>query len=136
MKTIEKNIEEHPQIKVVLDIHRDAYVYADGSKLRVAKEINGNSTAQVMLVLGTDSMGLTHDNWRDNLTFAAKIQNTAELMYPTLMRPLNLRRERFNTHITKGSLLLEIGSNGNSIEEAERAAEYIGKAIATVLIND
>ena len=136
LKTIEKNMEEHPQIKVVLDIHRDAYVYADGSKLRVAKEINGNPTAQVMLVLGTDSMGLTHNNWRDNLTFAAKIQNTAELMYPTLMRPLNLRRERFNTHITKGSLLLEIGSNGNSIEEAERAAEYIGKAIATVLIND
>ena len=135
LKTIEKNLEENPSIQVVLDIHRDAYIYSDGSKLRVTKEINGETSAQVMLVLGTDSMGLSHSNWKSNLTLAAKIQNTAEIMYPNLMRPLNLRRERFNMHATKGSLLLEIGSNGNSLQEAEIAAKHIGDALAAVLIN-
>ena len=135
LKTIEKNLKKNPSIKVVLDIHRDAYVYADGSKLRVASEIESEDVAQVMLVLGTDSMGLEHSNWKSNITFAAKVQNTAEIMYPTMMRPLNLRRERFNMHATKGSLLLEIGSNGNSIKEAEKSAAYIGSAIAAVLIN-
>lgn len=135
LKTIEKNLQENPSIKVVLDIHRDAYVYADGSKLRVASEIDGEDVAQVMLVLGTDSMGLEHSNWKSNLTFAAKVQNTAEIMYPNMMRPLNLRRERFNMHLTKGSLLLEIGSNGNNIKEAEKSAEFIGNAIAAALIN-
>ena len=135
LKTIEKNLSEHPSIRVILDIHRDAYIYADGSKLRVSTEINGEDAAQVMIVLGTDSMGLEHSHWKSNLAFAAKLQNTVQGMYPDLMRPLNLRRERFNMHMSKGSLLLEIGSNGNSIDEAERSAQYIGNAIASVLIN-
>lgn len=132
LNTIEKNIREHPNIKAVLDIHRDAYVYSDGTKLRVATD---DGAAKVMLVLGTDSMGLDHPDWKSNLTLAAKIQNAAEIMYPGLMRPLNLRRERFNMHVTTGSLLLEIGSNGNSLAEAEKSAVYIGKAIAAALIN-
>lgn len=135
LETINKNMEEYPSIKVVLDVHRDAYIYNDGSKLRVSAEVNGRETAQVMLVLGTDSMGLYHPYWRDNLTLAAKIQNAAEIMYPGLMRPINLRRERFNMHVTRGSLLLEMGSNGNTLAEAKSSAVYIAKAIAAALIN-
>ena len=135
LETINKNMEQYPSIKVVLDVHRDAYIYNDGSKLRVAAEINGAETAQVMLVIGTDSMGLYHPHWRDNLTLAAKIQNAAEIMYPGLMRPINLRRERFNMHVTRGSLLLEIGSNGNSLAEAKTAGAYIADAIAAALLN-
>lgn len=135
MKTIQKNIENNPSIKVVLDVHRDAYIYPDGSRLKVSTDINGQSAAQAMLVLGTDSLGLEHNSWRSNLKFASKVQQVAEHLYPGLMRPVNLRRERFNMHMTKGSLLLEIGSNGNSLREAEITAEYIATAIATVLIN-
>ena len=134
-KTIEKNLSQYPSIKVVLDIHRDAYIYPDGSKLKVSNTVNGENIAQVMLVLGTDSMGLSHEFWQSNLILGAKIQNTAEIMYPGLMRPLNLRRERFNMNATKGSLLLEIGSNGNTLNEALKSAEYIGNAIAAALIN-
>ena len=135
MKTIEKNIKNNPSIKVVLDVHRDAYIYPDGSRLKVCTEINGQNAAQVMLVLGTDSLGLEHNNWRSNLKFASKVQQAAQHLYPGLMRPINLRRERFNMHMTMGSLLLEVGSNGNSLTEAEISAEYIGNAIATALIN-
>lgn len=135
LKTIEKNIGNYPSIKVVLDIHRDAYIYSDGSKLSVSSDINGEKTAQVMLVLGTDSLGLEHPNWRSNIKFAAKIQNSAEKLYPGLMRPINLRRERFNMHLTTGSILLEIGSNGNSLHEAETSAIYIANAIAAVIKN-
>lgn len=135
LETIEKNMEQYPSIKVVLDVHRDAYIYNDGSKLRVSTEVNGSDAAQVMLVLGTDSMGLYHPYWRENLKLAAKVQNAAETMYPGIMRPINLRRERFNMHVTKGSLLLEMGSNGNSLAEAEASAKYIGKALAAALLN-
>ena len=134
-KTIESNLSKYPSIKVVLDIHRDAYNYPDGTKLSVSTDINGSKTAQVMLVLGTDSMGLSHPFWQSNLTLAAKIQNTAQMMYPGIMRPVNLRRERFNMHLTKGSILLEIGSNGNTLEEAVSAAEKIANSIAAVLLN-
>lgn len=135
MKTIDKNMEQYSSIKVIIDIHRDAYVYPDGSKLRVSTKINGEDVAQVMLVLGTDGMGLSHPYWKSNLIFASKIQNAAEIMYPGMMRPLNLRRERFNMHATRGSILIEIGSNGNNLEEASKSAEYIADAIAAVLLN-
>lgn len=133
LETINKNVAAYPSIKVVLDVHRDAYVYEDGSKLRVAETINGEETAQVMLVVGTDSMGLYHPHWRENLKLAVKTQSAAEIMYPGLMRSVNLRRERFNMHVTKGSLLLEVGSNGNSLAEAERAAKYVATALAAAL---
>lgn len=136
LSTIERNINEYPSIKVVLDIHRDAYIYPDGTKLKVSTNLDGQESAQVMLVLGTDSMGLSHPNWKSNLRFASRIQSTADAMYPNLMRPLNLRKERFNMHKTQGSILLEIGSNGNSLAEAKTAAKYIGGVIADVLLND
>lgn len=133
--TISSVLEQYPSIKMVLDIHRDAFIYSDGSKLTVACDQNGIRTAQVMLVCGTDSMGLEHKNWRENLKLAAKIQNAAEIMYPGLMRPINLRTERFNMHMTTGSLLIEVGSNGNTLDEAKEGSRDIARAIAAVLKN-
>ncbi|MGN0106394.1 MAG: stage II sporulation protein P [Hominilimicola sp.] len=133
LTTIDTQLKNNPSIKVVLDVHRDAFIYPDGSKLKVTCEENGESTAQVMIVAGTDSMGLWHDNWRENLKFAAKIQNAAEIMYPGLMRPINLRTERFNEHMTKGSLILEVGSNGNTLEQAKAGGRDVARAIAAVL---
>ncbi len=133
LTTIENHLKENPTIKIVLDIHRDAFVYEDGSKLEVTCDENGISTAQVMIVAGTDSMGLWHDNWRGNLVFASKIQNAAEIMYPGLMRPVNLRTERFNEHMTRGSLILEVGSNGNTLAQAKEGGKNVARAIAAVL---
>lgn len=135
LTTIDRILKQYPSIKVVLDIHRDAFVYSDGSRLRVACEQNGVQTAQVMLVVGTNSMGLWHDGWRENLAFAAKIQNAAEIMYPGMMRPVNLRTERFNEHMTHGSLILEVGSNGNTLEEAKEGGRNVARAIAAALLN-
>lgn len=135
LKTIESNLKKYPSIKAVFDVHRDAFVYSDGSKLKVSYNRDGQETAKVMLVVGTDSMGLAHPGWRNNFMLAAKIQNAAEIMYPGLVRPIDLRRERFNMHMTSGSLLLEVGSNGNSLAEALEGGAEIGEAIAAALLN-
>ncbi len=134
-ETVEKNLKQYPSIKMVFDVHRDAFVYKDGSKLRVACDINGVPTAKAMIVCGTDSMGLEHPNWRENFKLASKIQSAAELMYPGMMRPINLRRERFNMHTTNGSLLFEIGSNGNTLDEAKEGGKNLARAISAVLLN-
>lgn len=133
LSTIEAQLKENPSVEIVLDIHRDAFVYSDGSKLSVSCEVNGISTAQVMLVVGTNSMGLKHDDWQENLKLATKIQNAAEIMYPGLMRPINLRKERFNEHLTKGSLILEVGSNGNTLNQAVEGGKCVANAISAVL---
>lgn len=133
LSTVENQLKANPSIKIVLDVHRDAFIYPDGSKLKVECEQNGVSSSQVMLVVGSDSMGLWHENWRENLKFAAKIQNAANIMYPGLMRPINLRTERFNGHTTNGSLILEVGSNGNTLSQAKEGGKYVARAIAAVL---
>lgn len=133
LSTIDYNLKQYPDIKIVLDVHRDAYIYPDGSKLKVTCDTDGVSTAQVMLVLGTDSLGLSHPSWRKNLSLAAKLQSAANIMYPGMMRPINLRRERFNMHMTTGSMLLEIGSNGNTLDEAKAGGRNIANALSAVL---
>ncbi len=133
LTTIEQYIKENPTIKIVLDVHRDGYIYDDGTRLKKTTNINGEDVAQVMLVCGTDSLGLYHPAWRENLKLAAKIQSAATQMYPTLMRPIDLRKERFNMHTTNGSLLMEVGANGNTLDEAKRGATYVAAAICEVI---
>ncbi len=129
--TVLANLKKYPSIKIVLDVHRDGIIRADGTKVKVSCEVDGNKTAQCMLVVGTNDE-LTHDNWTENMKLACKIQNKANLMYSGFMRPINLRSERFNQQLSKGSLIIEVGSNGNTLNEAIYSAKLMGNVIATL----
>ncbi len=131
--TIKKNLDASPNIKIVLDIHRDA-IGSDNS-VKLTTKIDNKNAAQIMIVAGTDKNGLVHKDWRKNLTFAAHLQSTANTEYPGLMRNLNLRSERFNQHLTPGSLIIEVGSNTNTLEEAKVAAEAFSDVLIKVLKN-
>lgn len=130
LAAIEGYLAAYPSIQVVFDIHRDSIVYDDGVKAKVLTEINGKPAAQLMLVVGTDEKGLHHPAWRENMKHAIQFQNAILQRYPTLMRHINLRQERFNGHTTKASMIIETGSSGNSLSEAiysiTLAAECIG----------
>lgn len=130
--TVISRLSEYPSIKIVLDIHRDGIVNADGTGVKVACDINGAKSAQCMLVVGSDSL-LKHDKWRENLKLACKIQNKANQIYPGLMRAINLREERFNQQLSEGALIIEIGSNGNTLPEAVYAAKLMSNVIAQAL---
>ncbi len=134
---IQQNLLKYPSIEIVLDIHRDYTVRDDGKPtelhLKPTQTQNGKNAAQIMFVMGTDSMGLYHPDWRHNLSFAVKIQNKMDQIHPDLCRPINIRTERFNQHMTKGSMIIEVGSSTNTLEEAIRSGSYIGEAIAAVL---
>ncbi len=133
---IREQLKKHPTIEVVLDVHRD---YAEQTKngetvqLKPVTEVAGEAVAQIMFVVGTDARGLAHPDWQDNLSFAVTVQQELNLVSPRIARPVNLRRERFNQHMTRGSLILEVGTAGNNLVECERAAVYVGNAVATVL---
>ena len=130
--TIRNDLEAYQGIKVVLDIHRDGITKEDGTKVKLLTDINGIDTAQVMLVVGTNT-NLPHDNWQENFKFAAKIQAKAIEMYPTLMRQINLRKERFNEQMSPGSLIIEVGTNGNLLSEALEGGKDIAEVISAVL---
>ncbi len=130
---IEWYLSKYPEIQVVLDVHRDGMTKDDGTKLKVTANIAGQKAAQVMLVIGTDEGGLPHENWRQNLQLGLQIQDQLTKQYPGFARPLNLRKERFNQHATPGSMIVEVGSDGNTLSEAVTAGRYFATALADVL---
>jgi len=126
-KIIKSHLEADSDIAFVFDIHRDAV--GDGDNIvKFVADVNGKTAAQVMIVCGTDT-NLKHPHWEKNLLLALHIQNHIEERCPDLMRPLNIRKERFNMHLSEGSLLFEVGTNGNTMEEALRSAEILGNTI-------
>lgn len=133
LEAIEAAIAENPGICMVLDIHRDAMIAADGSAYRTVTEIDGRNAAQVMLVMGTNEGGLEHDGWRQNLTLASHLQQKAEQNNPTLMRPISLSPSRYNQHATPGSMIVEVGTSGNTLREALYAAQLFTFSLCDLL---
>ncbi|MGO5114102.1 stage II sporulation protein P [Candidatus Avoscillospira sp. LCP25S3_F1] len=133
LKKIQQWVEEYPSIQMVIDIHRDAAANEDGTPVHHAVTLDGRETAQLMLVVGTDQGGLSHPGWRDNLSWALKLQAVLNRQWPGLCRNLDLRTERFNQHMTPGSLLIEVGSSGNTLKEALAAAELLADGLADLI---
>ena len=132
MATVQKNLKAYPSIKLVLDVHRDGIVGQDGTKLKVLTEINGENVAQCMFVIGSNAV-LKHDNWIYNMRLACNLQRYANENFPGLMRAINLRKERFNQQVPANSIIIEVGSNGNTLEEAKCGAKFMAKTISAVL---
>ncbi len=136
LATVEDYIEKYPSIQIVFDIHRDSIIYGDKTKAKTVTEINGESVAQLMFVVGTDAGGLEHPNWRDNMRSAVWFQKIISDEYPTLMRHINLRKERFNGHTTGASMIVEVGTSGNSLDEALRGVELAANTISRWLVEN
>jgi len=125
-KSIQDYLEEYPTIRLVLDLHRDAADSA-GGQLRTTASVEGQTSAQLMLVLGAN-----HAQYEDNLSLALKLHAQLELEAPGITRPLQLRASRFNQDLCPGALLVEVGAAGNSHAEALLAAEQLAKAIISL----
>lgn len=133
-KTINSYLKKYPSIKVVLDLHRDAVSSGESDKVKLVTEIDGKKAAQVMLVMGSQSGSVTNfPNWKENLKLAVRLQQKIEQKYPTLARPLSLMPKNYNESLTTGSLLIEFGTDVNTLAEAHYSAELVGNALAELL---
>ena len=131
---IEAHLAQYPTIQMVLDVHRDALVGTDGTVYKPVLQIDGVKTAQVMLLVGTDDAGASFPDWGEHLALAMQIQQQMNSLWPGLARPITLRTARFNQQLTKGSLLVEVGGHGNSLEEALAGARLFARSAAKVLL--
>lgn len=121
LKTIENRMKEK-EYDILIDVHRDAL--AANETFRPTAEINGETVAKLMFVVGTDAAGLKHDEWIENLKFAIAFQERANRMYPGLFRDIHLSTSRYNQHVANKAIILEVGATGNTIEEAQAAMKY------------
>lgn len=128
--TIKEYLKKYPSIKVVIDLHRDSISLNSTDRVRPVATIDGKEAAQVMLVMGSQSGTITNfPNWRENFRLAVRLQQTMEVMYPGLARPIVLASKLYNENLTTGSMLIEVGTESNLLCEAEYSAELIGNAL-------
>lgn len=127
-------LKKYPSIKVVLDLHRDAVSGANGGKVKLVTQINNKKAAQIMLVMGSQSGSVTNfPKWKENFKLAVKLQQIIEKDYPTLARPIMLASKNYNESLTTGSMLIEFGTDANTLAEAQYSASLVGNSIVKLL---
>lgn len=131
-KAAQKYLEQYPSIRLVLDVHRDSVELANGRQMDTTASRDGTEAAQLMMVVGTNAGGLAHPGWQENFALALKLHAQLERQMPGIMRPVNLRSERFNQDLLPGMLLVEVGAAGNTLEEALAAAVELAHAIGAL----
>lgn len=131
-KSIQAYMEQYPSVVMVLDIHRDSVENSDGQQVRYTVETDAGTSAKLMMVVGTDANGLKHPNWPDNMALAVKLHAQLEKTVPGICRPISFRSQRFNQDLSAGAMLIEVGSAGNTHEEALLAAKILGQAILDI----
>lgn len=104
-KTVREILAKQRELEMVIDLHRDAGVPNPSTV------INGRSVARLALVIGTaERIPLVHANYQANLDFAQRIKDVCDEMYPSLMRPIQVRQDaRYNQHLHPKSIIIELG---------------------------
>lgn len=133
---LEQILAENPSIEVVIDLHRDGV----SENIHLVSEVNGKQTAQIMFFNGlsrTTKNGniayLENPNRADNLAFSFQLKLAAEEYYPGFARATYLKGYRYNLHYRPRSLLVEVGAQTNTFEEAMNAMEPLADIIHRVL---
>lgn len=133
--TVSELLRQYPSIKIVLDIHRDGIERDTGERLAPCCEIDGKSAAQIMIIsCAGDENGDVPDHL-ENFKLACALQEQCESDYPELCRPLLFDYRFYNQDLSTGALLIEIGSQANSIDEVRYTGRLLGGEIASLLVN-
>ena len=132
-KTVKELLAEYPSIRIVLDIHRDGIQKEDGTRISPVAEINGREAAQIMIISGCDDGTMDMPDYLNNFRFACELQSETETLFPGLSRPILFDYRFYNQDLTDGSLLIEVGSHGNTLDQAKYTGSLIGQALGRLL---
>ncbi len=134
-EAVEQLLQENPTIEVIIDLHRDG---VEGEKF--ATEIDGKPASRIMFFNGIsrDSADqplswLENPYIQDNLAFSLQLQLAAEELFPGFTRNIYLKAERFNLHLRPRSLLIEAGTQLNTVEEERNAMRPLADLLHRVL---
>lgn len=125
-------LEQYPTIKVALDIHRDAISNSEFAAQPYI-EIEGKEAAQIMIISGCDDGTLGMPDYIKNFHFACSLQSQFEEDYAGLTRPILFDYRHYNQDLTTGSLLIEVGSHGNTLEQVQYSGQLIGRSLCNLL---
>ncbi|HHW41821.1 MAG TPA: stage II sporulation protein P [Syntrophomonadaceae bacterium] len=125
--TARKLVQENPELKVLIDLHRDA-----GLPKKETARVGGEDVARILLVVGTGER-LANPHWRENYAFAQSIAHRLEERYPGVLKAVRLKAGRYNQHISPHAVLVEVGSDKNTLAEGLGAARCLAHVLVELL---
>lgn len=136
LEMLEARMDAGESYDYVLDVHRDAYSGPYNGANAIEKD--GRQLAYVMLLVGkgTGTTGSGFDerpDWPKNLELAERVTDAMNALAPGITREVKIKSGRFNQHVSPGALLIEVGNNRNTLEEALAACPVIAQALAEAL---
>ncbi len=127
-ESIRHYLKEYPSIKYVFDLHRDSILRSNGELVSAVSLQNGESCGQIMPVVGSSFEG-----YEVNLALALQLRQKLNGTYVNLCRPVCLRESTYNQDLSAVSLLLEIGTSGNTLDDAKRSAALVAGTLADII---
>lgn len=136
-KSMTEYLEKYPSIEITIDVHRDSITYKDATKVKPTAEINGKKAARMMIISGCEYGKVKNfPDWEYNLRFSTAVTDKLNTKYPGLMRPILFSERKYNMDLTKNSFLLEIGTDGNTLDEACYSGRLFADALADLLLDE
>lgn len=136
LPALEQILTENPTIQVVIDLHRDSVAEEN----RLVTQVAGKPTARFMFFNGLSRVRevgeisyLPNENLQGNLAFSFQMQKACEEYYPGLTRKIYLKGYRYNMHVRPRTLLVELGAQNNTFEEAINACGPLARTLHIVL---
>lgn len=141
-EAINKVLKKYPTIEVLIDLHRDGVA----DDMRLVTDINGKNTAKLMFFNGVcmlnkngtpePTQGLSNPYIQQNLAFSFHMQAMANTVYPGMTRKIYIKPYRYSLNMKPLSLLVEVGANTSTVEEAKNAMEPLADVLVKVLDGD
>lgn len=132
-------LKKYPSIEVIIDLHRDGIP----DNIHLVTEINGKPTAKIMFFNGITRLNnngepeeletLYNPYLKDNLALSLQLQLISNELYPGFARNIYIKPYRYSLHMLPKSMLVEVGANTNTLEEAINAMEPLAEIIVKVL---
>jgi len=128
-ETVKNIVNSQQKLVALFDVHRDHIPNAERAE---TVNIQGKMAARILLIVGTDERK-EHPHWKKNLDFAQRILEKGEKMFPGLIKGVRTRPGTYNQEFFDHALLVEVGTDLNSLEEASYAGKLFAQVVLEVL---
>ncbi len=126
LETVQTLMGSNESARIIIDLHRDAAAYSGNVAKTVS--IGKDTAASYSLVIGTGN-----PNLEALRMFANHVNQTAEEMYPGFGGKIIEKQYKFNQYVSDYHLLLEVGNNENTIDQAKLTGKYFAKVLAKAI---
>lgn len=126
--TVKQMIAQNTSLITLLDIHRDG----NRSRKDCLVEVKGEQVAPILFVIGSDAR-LPFPNWQQNYQFACQLAEKLDQLYPGLCMGVRVQEGRYNQFLHPGAILVEVGSDNNSLAEAKASVVMLADALAEII---